>query len=75
MHGLCTLSVGFGISFVRKKRTLFYPGLFSLLTLTSVYHGIFNMLQLRYQYVGLILPIIIIQIAVAKKQRKIRVTV
>ena len=76
MHGICTLSVGLGISFVRKKRKLFYPGLFSLLAMTAVYHGIFNMLQIRYQYVGLILPIItyiplvIMQIVIAKKAKK-----
>ena len=76
MHGICTLSVGLGISFVRKKRKLFYPGLFALLTLTSVYHGIFNMLQIRYQYIGLILPIVtyvplvVIQIVIAKKAKK-----
>jgi len=75
MHGICTLSVGLGISFVRKKRKLFYPGLFALLTYTSVYHGIFNMLQVRYQYVGLILPIItyiplvILQVVIAKKAK------
>jgi RsiW-degrading membrane proteinase PrsW (M82 family) len=57
MHGVCTLTVGFGICFVRKKRKLFYCGTFSLLVLASIYHGIFNMLvQSDYKYFGFILP-------------------
>ena len=58
MHGICTLCVGLGISFVRKKRKLFWSGLFALLTLAAVYHGIFNMLQLENKYVGAVLPIL-----------------
>ena len=58
MHGICTLCVGLGISFVRKKRKLFWSGLFALLTLAAVYHGIFNMLQLENKYVGAAIPIL-----------------
>ena len=58
MHGICTLCVGLGISFVRKRRKLFWSGLFALLTLAAVYHGIFNMLQLENKYVGAVLPIV-----------------
>lgn len=58
MHGICTLCVGIGISFVRKRRKLFWSGLFALLTLAAVYHGIFNMLQMENKYVGAILPIV-----------------
>ena len=57
MHGICTMCVGMGISFVRKRRKLFWSGLFALLTLAAVYHGIFNMLQLENKYVGAVLPI------------------
>ena len=57
MHGICTAAVGYGLSFVRKKRKLFYCGTFALLTLASTYHGIFNMLvQSDYKYLGFILP-------------------
>lgn len=76
MHGLCTLCVGVGISFVRKKRKLFWTGLFALLTLASVYHGIFNMLQIDYKYVGALIPILtyipltISQIVSAGKAKK-----
>ena len=58
MHGICTLCVGLGISFVRKRRKLFWSGLFALLTLAAVYHGIFNMLQLENKYVGAAIPIL-----------------
>ena len=58
MHGICTLFVGLGISFVRKRRKLFWSGLFALLTLAAVYHGIFNMLQMENRYVGALLPIV-----------------
>ena len=57
MHGICTLSVGLGISFVRKKRKLFFSGMFALLTLAAVYHGIFNMMQQRFKYIGALIPI------------------
>lgn len=57
MHGVCTAVVGYGISYVRKRRKLFYCGTFALLATTSIYHGIFNMLVLsEYKYLGFILP-------------------
>ncbi len=57
MHGVCTMTVGFGICFVKKKKKLFYCGTFALLTMASIYHGIFNMLvQSNYKYLGFVLP-------------------
>ena len=59
MHGMCTLLVGFGISFIRKKRTLFAVGTFALLTTAITYHSIFNMLvQSQYSMVGAFLPLV-----------------
>ena len=57
MHGMCTFCVGYGISFIRKRRKLFYTGLFALLTFASIYHGIFNLLQINHRYIGSFLPI------------------
>lgn len=58
MHGMCTLLVGFGISFIRKKRKLFAVGTFALLTTAITYHAIFNMLvQYKYPAIGAFLPI------------------
>ncbi len=57
MHGVCTSAIGYGMSFVRKKRKLFYCGTFALLAMASIYHGIFNMLvQSDYKYLGFVLP-------------------
>lgn len=58
MHGMCTLLVGVGISFVKKKRKLFVVGTFALLSTAITYHGIYNMLvQSDYQGIGFLLPI------------------
>lgn len=57
MHAVCTVMVGYGICFVRKKKKLFYCGTFALLALAMIYHGIFNMLvQSDYSYLGFFLP-------------------
>lgn len=58
MHGMCTLLVGVGISFVKKKSKLFVVGTFALLSTAITYHGIYNMLvQSDYQIIGYLLPI------------------
>lgn len=58
MHGMCTLVVGVGISFVKKKRKLFAVGTFGLLSTAIVYHGIYNILiQSEYSIAGALLPI------------------
>ena len=58
MHGMCTLLVGVGISFVKKKRKLFLVGTFALLSTAITYHGIYNMLvQSNLQIIGFLLPI------------------
>ena len=59
MHGMCTWLVGFGISFIRKRRKLFAVGTFALLTMAITYHSIFNMLvQSRYSKIGAFLPLV-----------------
>ena len=58
MHGMCTLLVGVGISFVKKKSKLFAVGTFALLSTAIVYHGIYNILiQSEYSMVGALIPI------------------
>lgn len=58
MHGMCTLLVGAGITFVRKKRKVFWVGTFALLSTAIIYHGIYNMLvQSQYKMIGQLLPI------------------
>ena len=59
MHGMCTLLVGVGISFAKKKSKIFVVGTFALLSTAITYHGIYNMLvQSDYQIIGFLLPII-----------------
>lgn len=59
VHGICTVGVGFGISYVKKRRKLFYCGTFALLTTAIIYHAIFNTLvQSDYQYLGILLPVV-----------------
>lgn len=58
MHGMCTLLVGVGISFVKKKSKMFVVGTFALLSTAITYHGIYNMLvQSDYEAIGYLLPI------------------
>lgn len=58
MHGMCTLLVGVGISFIRQKKKTFEVGTFALLSTAITYHGIYNMLvQSEYSIVGALLPI------------------
>ena len=59
MHGMCTLLVGVGISFIRKRRKLFAAGTFALLTIAITYHAMFNMLvQSKYPAIGALLPLV-----------------
>ena len=59
MHGMCTLLVGVGISFAKKRRKIFVVGTFALLSTAITYHGIYNMLvQSPYEVVGFLLPIV-----------------
>lgn len=58
MHSICTVTVGIGISFVRKKKKLFYCGTLSLLMLAITYHSIYNTLVMSpHKYFGILLPI------------------
>ena len=59
MHGLCTVMVGYGISYVKKKRKLFWCGFFALMSLAITYHGVYNILvQSEYRMAGILLPIV-----------------
>ena len=58
-HGICTVMVGWGISYIKKRRKFFYCGTFALLSAAIIYHAIYNLLvQSQYQYVGILLPTI-----------------
>ena len=55
MHAACTALVGMGISYVRKRKKLFYCGTFSLLIAAVIFHSIFNVLvQSDYRYLAFV---------------------
>lgn len=57
MHGMCTLLVGVGISFAKKRSKIFVVGTFALLSTAITYHGIYNMLvQSDFDVIGFLLP-------------------
>ena len=59
MHCVCTITVGYGISFVHIRRKLFYTGTVGLLSAAIIYHSVYNTLvQSDYQMYGLALPVI-----------------
>ena len=59
MHGVCTLAVGYGMSFVHTKRKLFYTGTTALLAAAVIYHSVYNTLvQSAHPSVGFLLPLV-----------------
>lgn len=59
VHGICTVMVGWGISYIKKRRKFFYCGTFALLSAAIIYHAIYNLLvQSDYQYFGIALPLL-----------------
>jgi len=72
MHGICTYCVGYGISFIRTKRKLFYTGTVTLLSVAIVYHAIYNtLIQSRYSFAGLLLPVAsLIPVALSARRKR-----
>lgn len=57
MHGACTSGVGMGISYVRKRKKLFFSGTFALLITAVIFHASFNVLvQSQYRVAALLMP-------------------
>ena len=76
LHGICTSLVGYGVSYVKTRKKLFYTGTFALLTMAIIIHGLFNaFIQSQYAYVGIALPIAIyipfVLMQVRKKDKKV----
>lgn len=60
-HGICTMAVGYGCSFIYKRRKLFYTGTFALLTFSVILHAVYNLLMIGdYVIVGSVLPILLL---------------
>jgi len=59
VHGICTVMVGWGISYIKKRRKFFYCGTFALLSSAIIYHAVYNLLvQSDYQYFGILMPLV-----------------
>ena len=59
MHGVCTLAVGYGMTFVHTRRKLFWTGTTALLAVATIYHSVYNTLvQSDHQAVGFLLPML-----------------
>ena len=57
MHGVCTLAIGYGMTFVHTRRKLFYTGTTALLAVSTIYHSVYNTLvHSEHQLIGLLLP-------------------
>lgn len=74
MHGACTAMIGIGISYVHKRRKLFFCGTFALLMAAILFHATFNVLvQSDYRIVAFLLPLsvyipVIIKLFFSKKK-------
>lgn len=70
VHGVCTVMVGYGISYIKESRKLFLPGTFALLSTAITYHAVYNLLvQSRYQKLGILLPVITYLLAILFRMR------
>lgn len=59
MHGLCTLAVGYGLSFVHTRRKLFYTGTVAMLAAATIYHATYNtIVQSSHVWMGVLLPVV-----------------
>ncbi len=58
MHALCTMMIGYGLSYALKEPKIALPGTFSLLAVAIMYHSTYNcIIQSDVYYLGLLLPI------------------
>ena len=76
MHALCTISIGIGISLVKRRKKLFICSTFAWLMVATVYHSMYNMLvQSDFWYVGVAIPAIsYIPIAIVIKKKRLNTT-
>ena len=59
MHGLCTLMIGYGLTYVRIRKKLAFTGTIGLLMLAMMYHASYNLLiQSDYKFYGIIMPLV-----------------
>lgn len=58
MHAVCTLAIGYAMSYVISKHKLFFTGSLAALSVSVIYHSIYNIIvQSEYSLFGILLPI------------------
>lgn len=72
MHGICTLFVGYGLSYAKVVKKLAVTGTYACLAFAIIFHACYNLLiQSEYKFYGICLPlatiILILVIGLAKK--------
>ena len=76
MHGVCTVAVGIGMSFIHKRKKLFVCGTIALLFMAMTYHAVYNTVVMSdYKYFGFALPFVTyipINVVIRKKARERR---
>ncbi|MDU7705954.1 MAG: PrsW family glutamic-type intramembrane protease [Clostridium sp.] len=71
MHGLCTVTIGTGICYVKKQRKLFYTGTFGLLSIAITMHALFNLLiQSSFDIIGMVMPLALYGLLYVMRSRK-----
>lgn len=59
MHGLCTLMVGYALSYANKYRLIMLPGTIAALSCAIIFHSIYNILvQSDFSLIGIVLPLV-----------------
>lgn len=59
MHGLCTASIGYAMSFIKERKKLYFTGTFGILAIAIIYHAVYNTLvQSQHKYIGFLLPLV-----------------
>ena len=71
MPGLCTVTIGTGICYVKKQRKLFYTGTFGLLSIAITMHALFNLLiQSSFDIIGMVMPLALYGLLYVMRSRK-----
>lgn len=59
MHGVCTLMVGYALSYVLENKEVFILGTFESITVSIIYHSSYNILiQSSYPMLGVLMPLL-----------------
>lgn len=59
MHGLCSLMVGFALSYANENKFIILPGVIAALSTAIIFHSIYNIIvQSSFSIIGIALPLL-----------------